>query len=213
MKSYFQGMITGGSLIITFFVLTASQIPIAEDSGTFNTLNVETINVSKAINLNDRVFIYQNPEDDDEYRIDFYDSNGNNTIGIMSNKLVSGMVFYQSQKPSLVLYSNYENENSFIGFFDGESISNEINKNEIIIRDNDQVKIDLGLDTNKNGLMRFFNNNQYKTITIGHDVNSNGRFEIKNNYDKQTFILGHDNEDDGLFQISDKYGDKTHESP
>ncbi len=230
MKSYFQGMITGGSLMITFFVLTASQIPIAEDSGTFNTLNVETINVSKSINLNDRVFIYQNPEDDDDYRLEFFDSNGNLNLRIISNKEVSGMGLFNKEGQQLLsLGTDYEN--AFILFSEGESISNYIDKNSIELYDNEERKVILGFDTGNNGMIQLNNNKNINTLFLGHSTSDNGMIllnnnnnintlflghgqdngliEIRNNSDNQTLYMGHDTNGNGMIDVNNKNGNRT----
>ncbi len=200
MKSYFQGMITGGSLMITFFVLTASQIPIAEDSGTFNTLNVETINVSKSININDKILIYHDEESGNN-AILFLDENGNEKIYIAHGKEAHGVYIRNVDSKS----KNLTIEGLGLGIYN--------NKPTIEFYNNDKAIIDLGIDRNNNGYINFFNNNEYRTIALGHDVRSNGMLEIKNNNDNQSFILGHTNDDDGVFQIRDRNGNPTHESP
>ena len=212
MKPYFQGMITGGSLMITFFVLTASQIPIAEDSGTFNTLNVETINVSKSINFNDKIIMYQK-EENEEYGMVFNDENGNSQIQIAYNKEIHGLLLRDGEEIKLGI--NVFKENPIIQFFDNGEVKHSINKDKIEIGNNaNHDVVYLGRDINNNGMLQLFNSKpSYNTVSLGNDLNSNGMIYINNNNEKQTFYLGHTTNDDGIFQIKDRNGNPTHESP
>ena len=213
MKPYFQGMITGGSLMITFFVLTASQIPIAEDSGTFNTLNVETINVSKSININDKIMIYQDEEGEDN-GIVFFDENGSRKMVIAHGKELHG-VFLNDDNEKLKMGLGVFNNKPTIQFFDNDKVRSEITEDYFsMTQDGKNSIVFLGYDEKNNGLLQLSENIQYyKTLHIGHDENSNGMILIRNNSKKETFYLGHDIDNNGVLEIRNRYGNRTHRKP